>query len=70
MRRDQQDPVLVARHLELALEHAKETRKSLDGMSRWGHPADDHRQLKTQLLRWIKRHEEIRVSAPEKNSGK
>jgi len=67
MRRDQQDPVMVARHLERALEHAKETRKSLDGMSRWGHPEDDHRQLRTQLLRWIKRQEELNGSTPEKN---
>ena len=57
MKRDQEDPVMVARHYERALMHAKEARKSLDGMVRWGHPEDDIRQLKTQLLRWIKRQE-------------
>jgi hypothetical protein len=68
MRKDQQDPVMVARHLECALEHAKETRKSLDGMTRWGHPEQHHRQLRTQLLRWIKRQEEFSGTIPEKNS--
>lgn len=61
---------MVARHLERALEHAKETRKSLDGMSRWGHPEDDHRQLRTQLLRWIKRQEEMNGTAQKKKSRK
>ena len=70
MKSGPRDPLMVARHLEHALEHAKEIRKSLDGMSRWGHPEDDHRQLRTQLLRWIKRQEDLNGTAPEKNSEK